>query len=110
GHAIGAHTTHHLVLPTQPLDTRRREILDDKATLERILGRPVTLFAYPYGDFDADTVAIVRDAGFLAAVTTEAGFVACGTNRLPLPRREVTANDHGRFALVAREILVGCQA
>jgi hypothetical protein len=96
-HTIGAHTTNHLALTAHGAETRRREIVENKAALERLLGRAVHLFAYPYGDFDASTVAAVRDAGFHAAVTVEAGPVAPGANRFLLPRVEMTASDHDGF-------------
>jgi peptidoglycan/xylan/chitin deacetylase (PgdA/CDA1 family)/glycosyltransferase involved in cell wall biosynthesis len=97
GHSIGAHTVHHLALTTQPLETKRCEVLGDKASLEQVIGAPVPLFSYPYGDYDADVVAVVREAGFLGAFTVEAGVVAAGANRLLLPRYEVTAGDYERF-------------
>jgi peptidoglycan/xylan/chitin deacetylase (PgdA/CDA1 family)/glycosyltransferase involved in cell wall biosynthesis len=98
GHSIGAHTVHHLALTTQPLETKQCEVIIDKAALEQAIGKPVPLFSYPYGDYDADLVAVVRDAGFRAAVTVEAGLVSTGTDRLLMPRYEVTARDHDRFA------------
>ena len=104
GHSIGAHTVNHLALTTQPVDTKRREILESKATLERVLERPVHLFSYPYGDFDADMLAIVSDAGFRAAVTVQAGRVSAGTNRLLFPRHEVTQARQESFELYMREI------
>ena len=64
GHTIGAHTVHHLALTTQPADTKRREIVENKAALERLLQRPVHLFSYPYGDFDAETRGDRRRGGF----------------------------------------------
>ena len=107
GHTVGAHTTNHLALTTHPVETKRREILDDKATLEQQLDRPVTLFSYPYGELDAETIACVRDAGFRAAVTVNAGFVAAGTNRLLLPRIEITSSDHQGFEERLRGVLEG---
>jgi len=98
GHTIGAHTVNHLALTCHGADVKRREIAHDKAALERVLGRPVDLFSYPYGELDADTVAAVRDAGFRAAVTVDAGQVRTATNRLLLPRVEITQDVHRRFA------------
>lgn len=100
GHAIGAHTTNHLALPMHGDDVKRREIVEDKARLERALRQPVTLFAYPYGYLDAATIAVVRDAGFHAAVTVEPGAATCGGNRLLLPR--VEAPPHGPDVLDER--------
>src|SRR5262249_17443329 len=69
GHTIGAHTVNHLALTCLDAETRRREIVDDKAALERAIDGRIELFSYPYGEHDAATVAAVRDAGFRAAVT-----------------------------------------
>ena len=104
GHTIGAHTTHHLALTTHPVATRQREVFDSKGALERLLQRPVHLFAYPYGEADAETLTVVNGAGFRAAVTVQAGLVSAGANRLLLPRNEITVRDHGRFPLRMREI------
>jgi hypothetical protein len=62
--------------------------------LEHALGRPVELFAYPYGSFDADVVTAVGAARFRAAFTIGPGLVRAGSNRLLLPRYEITAADH----------------
>jgi peptidoglycan/xylan/chitin deacetylase (PgdA/CDA1 family) len=107
GHFIGAHTVNHLALTTQPVETKRMEIAESKVTLERVLERPVHLFSYPYGDFDADMLAIAGKAGFRAAVTVQAGLVSAGTNRLLLPRYEITPRQHGGFALFLEKIFEG---
>jgi peptidoglycan/xylan/chitin deacetylase (PgdA/CDA1 family) len=79
-------------------DVKRREIVDDKAALEQVLGRRIDLFSYPYGDFDAETVALVAEAGYRAAMTVESGLVAAGGNRLLIPRYEITRRDHATFS------------
>jgi peptidoglycan/xylan/chitin deacetylase (PgdA/CDA1 family) len=107
GHTIGAHSVHHLALPTQPLETKCREIVEDKTRLEGLLARPVHLFAYPYGDYDAETVTVVSQAGFRAAVTVQPGRVSAGTNRLLLPRIEMTPDRCGRFETLLRQSFEG---
>jgi peptidoglycan/xylan/chitin deacetylase (PgdA/CDA1 family) len=107
GHAIGAHTVHHLALTAQPLTVKRHEVFESKATLERLLQQPVHLFAYPYGALDAETRTVVSDARFRAAVTVQAGLVTAGTNRLLLPRCEITAQDQGSFPLRLRAMFEG---
>ena len=104
GHTIGAHTVRHLALTTQPADTRRSEIVDDKLTLERVLQQPVHLFSYPYGEFDPEIVTAVSQAGFRAAVTIQPGLVTAGTNRLLLPRHEIMATDSLSFPRRLKEI------
>ena len=97
GHTIGAHSVHHLALTTQPSGIKRREVVENKMALEGLIGRPIHLFAYPYSEFDAETLAVVREAGFRAALTVEAGLVTAGANRFLLPRFEVTPRHHGAF-------------
>lgn len=43
-------------------------------------------FAYPYGDYNDSSVALVKEAGFLCAVTTQPGKAKPGDNPLLLPR------------------------
>jgi peptidoglycan/xylan/chitin deacetylase (PgdA/CDA1 family) len=67
---VGAHTVSHPVLSALPAVAQQDEIKGSKAHLEGILSRVVTSFAYPYGpesDYAAETVAIVREAGFACA-------------------------------------------
>lgn len=88
---VGAHTVTHPLLSALPAALQRDEIQLSKASLEKILGHPVTSFAYPYGDYSAETVPIVRDAGFTCSCSTLVGTVGKDTNRFQLPR--VTIED-----------------
>jgi peptidoglycan/xylan/chitin deacetylase (PgdA/CDA1 family) len=96
---IGAHTVNHPVLSGLPAAVQRDEILESKAQLTGILGRRVTSFAYPYGDYTAETAAIVHEAGFESACSTFAGTVGRGTSHFELPRvlvRDCTADAFDR--------------
>lgn len=104
---IGSHTKTHPVLSQLPPEASREEIQGGKRSLERVLGRPVYAFAYPYGgtsDFDETTVAIVRDAGFETACSTIPRRVGRNTDPLRVPRlvvREWTGPElAGRLAAV----------
>lgn len=87
---IGAHTVSHPILRTLSRADARREIEDSRAVLERLTGRPVPLFAYPNGkpgqDYSTESVEIVREAGFQAAVSTRWGVSTARTNRFELRR------------------------
>jgi peptidoglycan/xylan/chitin deacetylase (PgdA/CDA1 family) len=39
-----------------------------------LFGVPANFFCYPSGRYDPTVIAAVRDAGYLAATTTEPGF------------------------------------
>ena len=73
GWELGAHTMTHPDLSTLDYDACRREIVDCREALERIAGVSVETFAYPFGRYGPAALAAVRDAGFLAAVTTGSG-------------------------------------
>jgi peptidoglycan/xylan/chitin deacetylase (PgdA/CDA1 family) len=86
GISIGAHGVHHVSLAELPHDDRHREIFDSRAELERIVERPVTSFAYPYGDLSADAVDTVRAAGFRLAVGCDARALRSRDPLFRLPR------------------------
>lgn len=68
---IGGHTlTHPHLSRITPVEARR-EILDGKVALEDRIGRPVTSFCYPYGDYGKEHPDIVRGVGFTLARTVE---------------------------------------
>lgn len=86
---VGAHTVNHPLLSDLPLATQRQEIEDSKTRLEQILGHPVSSVAYPYGkaqDYAAETVDIVRQAGFACACSTIADVVRRTSDPFQLPR------------------------
>jgi GT2 family glycosyltransferase/peptidoglycan/xylan/chitin deacetylase (PgdA/CDA1 family) len=88
GHTLGAHSRRHLFLPAQPREAQEQEIADHKRALEARLGAPVTLFAYPFGAVSGETAALVRQAGFAAAVTTERRGIVAHDDPYWLPRVE----------------------
>jgi peptidoglycan/xylan/chitin deacetylase (PgdA/CDA1 family) len=67
---IGSHTVSHPCLTRVPPDERRAEIEGGRAELAAAIGRSVRYFAYPGGDYDRETLGLVRDAGYEAALAT----------------------------------------
>jgi peptidoglycan/xylan/chitin deacetylase (PgdA/CDA1 family) len=101
GMSIGAHTMTHPILTTLARDEAYREIAEGRRELESILGERVKTFAYPNGkprrDYDATHVAIVRELGFDAAVSTAWGVSKRETDRFQLPRFTPWDRDPLRF-------------
>jgi peptidoglycan/xylan/chitin deacetylase (PgdA/CDA1 family) len=95
---IGAHTVMHPFLSALPVELQRHEIQQGKARLEKILEHPVRSFAYPYGDFTPETVALVQEAGFDRACSTIAARVQPKSDRFQLPRVEVRDWNREAFA------------
>jgi peptidoglycan/xylan/chitin deacetylase (PgdA/CDA1 family) len=105
GMQIGANTVSHPILACLTDVDARREIAQSKIDLEAILGRPVTLFAYPNGkpgqDYLPRDAALARDLGFTAAVSTAYGAACHAEDRqFDLPR--FTPWDRERWAFAAR--------
>jgi peptidoglycan/xylan/chitin deacetylase (PgdA/CDA1 family) len=85
GHAIGAHSVHHVGLPILSREEKRRELVESKKTLEELLATIVTAFAYPYGHVDAETVGVTSDV-FHVAVTAAAAPAGARDDSRTLPR------------------------
>lgn len=103
GMDIGGHTVTHPILARLPDAAAEREIREGKAALEELTGAPVTLFAYPNGqpdgDYTARDVALVRAAGFAAAVTTAWGCADAASDRFQVPRIGAWGRDAWRFSV-----------
>ncbi len=61
------------------------------------LGSTPKLYAYPFGEFAPELVALVKSAGFTAAFGQQSGVVAAGQDSFHLPRFPVG----GRYASLA---------
>jgi peptidoglycan/xylan/chitin deacetylase (PgdA/CDA1 family) len=90
GVEFGAHTRTHPIL-SKMSDNRelRDEIVGSKKRIEEELSLPVFHFCYPNGraaDISDAAVAVVRDANFRTAVTTEGGLNLKFSNCLLLRR------------------------
>ena len=104
GMDVGAHTVTHPILTRLSPDTARAEMHDSKQELERILGEPVRLFAYPNGvpeqDYAVEHAKMARECGFDAAVSTAWGAASMRSDRFQLPR--FTPWDRARWRYGAR--------
>lgn len=57
---VGSHGLSHEVLKNMPSDRQLNEILDSKKRLESILNRPIKYFAYSHGQYDDNTLDILK--------------------------------------------------
>ena len=104
GVEIGSHTVTHAELPSLPDSVALQELIRSRRSLEDHLGHPVQWFAYPAGRFDAHAVALVRQAGYVLAVTTQSGSSQDAKRPLELHRYEVldATGVRGLRSLLAR--------
>ncbi len=103
GMTFAAHTCTHPILSMLTKEEAREEIRTSQEMLARHV-RPLPIFAYPNGgtsDYNDDTVAELKDAGFTAALTTRPAFVSTTDTPFELPRLTMDgANDISRTRLI----------
>jgi peptidoglycan/xylan/chitin deacetylase (PgdA/CDA1 family)/glycosyltransferase involved in cell wall biosynthesis len=95
---FGSHSLSHASLPRLSRDQKRREILESRARCAEITGSEPECFAYPYGDFDAESERFVAQAGFLCACKADGSFVSGKASTFALPRIFVGNWDSDRLA------------
>ncbi len=93
---FGGHSMTHSSLPGLSKESLDREVRDCKKSLEGLLGKPVVSFAYPYGDYNAETQKAVAEAGYQFGVAVEGG-PACFAKDLMAIRRIHIFPDTGGF-------------
>ena len=93
GIQIGAHTFSHVDLTKVSAAELQRQLVDSKASLEQILGRPVIDFCYPSGQFNSRVVAAVQAAGYDTATTTQMGVQHAEGDRLTWSRVRVSGGE-----------------
>lgn len=89
GFEIGAHSVDHPILSMCSAEEARSELVNSRATLERIVVAPILGLAYPNGrnrDFDSAHIRLAREAGYDYAVSTEPGSMTHGTPLFQIPR------------------------
>lgn len=84
---IGSHTMTHPFLTQVDRADAERELRESRSRLEQILEQEVTLFSFPYGDFNDAVVEWCREIGYQRVFTS-------------LPRSALRENDYvnGRVA------------
>lgn len=113
GFIVGGHTLNHCNLEEVRDSVRLRyEIAEDKMRLERMIGRKIEYFAYPFGAYRnpvTDLAGMLKELGYRGAVTTVPGFNSIGTDPYLLhreftdaatPRQVFRARVYGNYDAV----------
>jgi peptidoglycan/xylan/chitin deacetylase (PgdA/CDA1 family) len=99
---VGAHTVTHPMLSKLGAAACYREITDSKLTCEALIGASVAAFAYPFGDYDAETREAVKTAGFAFACSTKRGPAIATSDVFALPRIYIPNLDGDGFEQAIR--------
>jgi peptidoglycan/xylan/chitin deacetylase (PgdA/CDA1 family) len=102
GMEIGSHTVEHPDLTRVDSERIMRELNDSRNSLEQLIGREVTSFAYPYGRFNQDTARLTTKCGYKAACTARAGWHRSDHDPMMLRRVAIFADDTA--SVLARKI------
>lgn len=94
GFQVEAHSVSHADLAEVSREVAEVEIAESRRILEKKLGRPVRLFAYPYGHYNNHVEGQVARAGYRAAFSVKRGLNTLRTSRFALNRVTISGNDN----------------
>ncbi|MBU0661089.1 polysaccharide deacetylase family protein [Patescibacteria group bacterium] len=66
-----SHTKYHEYLTRAPAEKVRDELKGSKEYIEELLGKPVTVIAYPFGLYNDEVIAIAKELGYTAGLTID---------------------------------------
>jgi peptidoglycan/xylan/chitin deacetylase (PgdA/CDA1 family) len=92
--SFGSHTKTHPFLSRLSSQVVKEELFTSRAELEKRIGLPIEFFCYPYGDYDERTLSLVREAGYLGAVTISRGLVHRGDDPFRIRRSFIRLGTH----------------
>ncbi len=87
---IGSHTLDHKDLAKNSIEVDHQQIFDSKLD--------ANTFCYPSGRYTEETVNLVKEAGYVAAVTTRDGIANQDSSLFELPRVRIKNVDLETFA------------
>ena len=93
GFEFGSHTISHPHLLRLKADKKWQEIFGSKKMLEDLTQNRVDFFCYPYGEYDKESVALVKKVGYLGACSNNPGANDGKMDHYLLKRTEVSPDD-----------------
>jgi peptidoglycan/xylan/chitin deacetylase (PgdA/CDA1 family) len=87
-----SHSSFHPILTMCSDDESRMEIKNSKSVLEGFLRRPITVFAYPNGNYSEREIQYIREAGYRAARSLDLGWNGLDTNIFALKSIVISDN------------------
>jgi peptidoglycan/xylan/chitin deacetylase (PgdA/CDA1 family) len=94
---FGSHSVAHQPLTALSGDELAANLRDSRRMIEDATGRPCTVFAYPFGDFDPAVERAVQEAGYAGAFSSLQGTLHASHARYRLARLTAPPRADGRF-------------
>ncbi|WP_315116782.1 polysaccharide deacetylase family protein [uncultured Clostridium sp.] len=92
GIQIQSHTANHERLPTLNYEDQVKTLKSSKEFLEKLLNKEIPYIAYPYGDWNDDTIKAAEDVGYKMAFTTSGTWSDKTDGILTLDRVYISSN------------------
>ncbi|GAA4303381.1 polysaccharide deacetylase family protein [Nibribacter koreensis] len=86
---VGGHTVTHPLLSSLDRAQQYHELKANQDTLQEITGKPISTCSFPYGAYNADSLVVVQQMGYAAALTTQEKRINHQTNPFQLGRIQV---------------------
>lgn len=86
GVTIGSHSVDHSLLDRLDENSVREQLVVSKKTIEQHVGRKCPYFCYPNGNWNNKIVSLLRNTGYVAAITTDKGSNRVGDELMSLRR------------------------
>jgi len=87
------HGLHSLTAKNESfLTAKSRDVVKQDLLLNRKLLNQTRYLAYPFGQYNSDTLKVLNETGFTMAFTTKTGFAKLGVNKLLIPRQGIEPN------------------
>jgi peptidoglycan/xylan/chitin deacetylase (PgdA/CDA1 family) len=99
---FGSHGRFHPILPRCSEEDAETEIVGSKSEVEQLVGLPCDHFSFPNGDYGEREVALVKQAGYLSARTTDIGWN--GGDSDPFRLKVVSMPDDASVNRLAAEV------
>ncbi len=96
---IGDHTLNHPWLSKLDKSQETNQIVAAKNILAQNTGKTVNLFAYPYGNGNDNAKSVLKENGFLGAVTTIPGTTQCVGLPYDLQRIRIGGGSLSKYGL-----------
>ncbi|MBI4358114.1 MAG: polysaccharide deacetylase family protein [Candidatus Omnitrophica bacterium] len=93
GFEFGSHSRSHLDLASLEREGKYHEISSSKSLLSNELGMDIRFFCYPCGRYDQESVASVKEAGYLGACSNDPGSNNGKCDPYLLKRTEIAPHD-----------------
>lgn len=93
GVELGAHTMDHVKLTKVDRKEALRQIIRSKDVIEQLIGKRVSSFSYPHGDYNSEIIDLLKQSKFESALTCLPFSANKAINPFEIPRKYVTYFD-----------------